>query len=133
MKGNGLKVDNLIISSLRNTGTKSYEFDPKARQWTAKRLQSNYSKINLKTLSNDNISLFRQDTPSRKIKNIETLRNTLKLFNFFELKNLTEQSLYDSSIKFLYAKKLIYTYGSAATRMFYQNLHKLSLFFQRSR
>lgn len=119
LRSNGLKVDNLIISSLRNTGTKSYEFDPKARQWTAKRLQSNYSKINTKTLSNDNISLFRQDTPSRKIKNIETLRNTLKQFNFFELKNLTEQSLYDSSIKFLYAKKLIYTYGSGATRMLF--------------
>lgn len=119
LEGNSLRVDNLIISSLRNTSTKSYEFDPKARQWTAKRLQSNYNQMNTKTLSNDNISLFRQDTPSRKIINIETLRNTLKLFNFFELKNLSEQSLYDSSIKFLYAKKFIYTYGSGVSRILF--------------
>ena len=119
LKGNSLKVDNLIISSLRNTGTKSYEFDPKARQWTAKRLRSNYNQMNTKTSSNDNISLFRQETPSRKIINIETLRNTLGLFNFFELKNLSEQSLYNSSIKFLYAKKFIYTYGSGASRMLF--------------
>ena len=119
LKGNGLKIDNLIISSLRNTGTKSYEFDPKARQWAAKRLQSNYSNINTKELNNDNISLFRQETPSRKIKNIDTLRNILKQFNFLELKNLTDQSLYDSSIKFLHAKKFIYTFGCGVTRMLF--------------
>ena len=119
LKGNSLKVENLIISSLRNTGTKSYEFDPKARQWTAKRLRSNFNQMNTETVSNDNISLFRQETPSRKIVNIETLRNTLGLFNFFELKNLSEQTLYNSSIKFLYAKKFVYTYGSGASRMLF--------------
>ena len=41
------------------------------------------------------------------------------LFNFFELKNLSEQTLYNSSIKFLYAKKFVYTYGSGASRMLF--------------
>jgi hypothetical protein len=42
----GLRVGEIIISSLRNVHSRQTEFDPKARKWAAKRLQSNFEKLN---------------------------------------------------------------------------------------
>ena len=123
----GLRVERLIISSLRSSGTKTYEFDPKARRWVAERLKSNYNveKISKKS-SKANICLFRQDIPSRRIKNINSLRKILKQKKFKELHNITDQNLFESSKDFINAKRFLYTYGSGVTRiLFSKNLKEI--------
>jgi hypothetical protein len=127
INSDGLRVGQLIVSSLRNGGTKNYEFDPKARQWVAERLQSNYNleKIDKKSLK-ANICLFRQDIPSRRIKNINSLRKILKTKKFKELQNITDQNLFESSKDFISAKRFLYTYGSGVTRiLFSKNLKEI--------
>jgi hypothetical protein len=128
MPKNGLRVGRLIISSLRNTGSKPgrMELDPKARQWAAKRLQSNYINTNLNNISlKKNICLFRQDVPSRRIKNIDNVKKIIKINNFTEI-NIHKVNLFDGGKDFLYAEKFLYTLGSGVTRiMFSKNLKEI--------
>jgi hypothetical protein len=128
MPKSGLRVGRLIISSLRNTGSKpgQMELDPKARQWVARRLQSNYDHVNLKKrTSAKNICVFRLDVPSRRIKNIDNVRKIIKKNNFTEI-NVNNQDLFDSAKDFLYAEKFLYTLGGAVTRiMFSKNLKEI--------
>ena len=128
MPKNGLRVGQLIISSLRNTGSKPnrMELDPKARQWVAKRLQSNYNHINSNNISfKKNICLFRLDVPSKRIKNIDNVRKIIKLNNFIEIK-IGKDDLFDSAKDFLYAEKFLYTLGGGVTRiMFSKNLKEI--------
>jgi len=128
MPKNGLRVGRLIISSLRNTGSKPnrMELDPKARQWAANRLQSNYNHINSNNISfKKNICLFRLDVPSRRIKNIDNVRKIIKLNNFIEIK-IGKHDLFDSAKDFLYAERFLYTLGGGVTRiMFSKNLKEI--------
>lgn len=124
-KSNGIKVKNLIISSLRNTHSKSMEFDPKARNWAADRLKANFNNKNFDKNSYKNIGLFRQEVIARRINNIQAVRSVIKKKGFKEI-SIVNRTLQDSSKDFYRAEKLIATYGGGISRvMFSKNLKEL--------
>jgi len=126
MDSDGLRVGQLILSSLRATKSRGMEFDPKARQWAAKRLQSNYKQQDFTHDSaKTKIALFRQEVLSRRIKNIDEVREVLKINNFIEI-DITNQNLFDSAKNFVNAHYLLYTLGGGVSRiMFSKNLKEV--------
>jgi hypothetical protein len=126
MDADGLRVDHLIVASLRNVKSSGMECDPKARLWAAKRLQSYYDHKNF-TNENviNNICLFRQDAPTRRINNIEAIRENIKLNQFTEI-DVSNKNLFDSGKDFIFAKRFLACFGGGISRiMFSKNLKEL--------
>ena len=119
----GLRVGEIIISSLRNVHSRQTEFDPKARQWAAKRLQSNFKKLNFKEKYKKNICLFRQNEKNRRISNYEVIKKITLKNNYYEIK-IDNQSLFESAKKFFLAQNYLSIYGSGILRIMFMRQPK---------
>lgn len=119
----GLRVGEIIISSLRNVHSRQTEFDPKARQWAAKRLQSNFEKLNFKEKYKKNICLFRQNEKNRRISNYEVIKKITLKNNYYEIK-IDNQSLFESAKKFFLAQNYLSIYGSGILRIMFMRQPK---------
>lgn len=121
----GLRVGEIIIASLRNTHSRETEFDPKARKWAAKRLQSKLVNLNLSNHDKKNIFLFRQNEKTRRISNYKMVKNTLLELNYDEV-SIENLNLQESSLNFYLAENFVSIYGSGIMRiMFMKNPKKL--------
>ena len=121
----GLRVGEIIISSLRNVNSRQTEFDPKARKWAAKRLQSNFEKLNFEEYNKENISLFRQNENNRRISNYKDVKKVIFENQYYEIK-IENQSLFNSAKNFFFAKNYLAIYGSGILRiMFMKQPRKL--------
>ena len=120
---NGLRVGEIIISSLRNVHSRHTEFDPKARKWAAKRLQSNFEKLNFKDNNKKNICLFRQNENSRRISNYEDVKKIILENHFHELK-IENQNLFESAKNFFFAQNFLSIYGSGILRIMFMKQPK---------
>ena len=119
----GLRVGEIIISSLRNVHSRQTEFDPKARKWAAKRLQSNFEKLNFEEYNKKNISLFRQNENNRRIYNYEDVKKVIFENQYYETK-IENQSLFDSAKNFFFAKNYLAIYGSGILRIMFMKQPK---------
>jgi hypothetical protein len=119
----GLRVGEIIISSLRNVHSKQTEFDPKARKWAAKRLQSNFEKLNFEENNKKNISLFRQNENNRRISNYEDVRKIIFENHYYETK-IENQSLFESAKNFFFAQNYLSIYGSGILRIMFMKQPK---------
>ena len=119
----GLRVGEIIISSLRNVHSRHTEFDPKARKWAAKRLQSNFEKLNIKEYNKKNICLFRQNENNRRISNYEDVKKIILENNYYETK-IENQSLFESAKNFFFAENYLSIYGSGILRIMFMKQPK---------
>jgi hypothetical protein len=119
----GLRVGEIIISSLRNLHSRHTEFDPKARKWAAKRLQSNFEKLNTKEYNKKNICLFRQNENNRRISNYEDVKKIMLENNYYETK-IENQSLFESAKNFFFAENYLSIYGSGILRIMFMKQPK---------
>lgn len=113
----GLRVHNLVFSSLRNVHSKGMECDPIARRWAAKRLRKGLSNKTEKV--SNRIALFRPDSRNRRIINEDETRKIIEKLGFDLLEDVTKQSLEDSAMHFLNAETLLATFGSGITRIMF--------------
>lgn len=121
----GLRVGEIIIASLRNTHSRETEFDPKARKWAAKRLQSKLVNLNLSNYDKKNIFLFRQNEKTRRVSNYKSVKNALLELNYHE-SSIENLNLHESSLNFFLAENFVSIYGSGILRiMFMKNPKKL--------
>ena len=119
----GLRVGEIIISSLRNVHSRQTEFDPKARKWAAKRLQSNFEKLNFEEYYKKNISLFRQNENNRRISNFEDVKKVIFENHYYETK-IENQSLFESAKNFFFAKNYLSVFGSGILRIMFMKQPK---------
>jgi hypothetical protein len=108
---NGLRVGELIISSLRNVHSRGFEFDPRARKWAAKRLQSNFVSLDLSKYKKKNVCVFRQNDKNRSISNYKSLKKNIINKKYYEIQvdNLT---FLESAKNFYLANNYLSIYGS---------------------
>jgi hypothetical protein len=124
-KKDGLRVGEIIISSLRNLHSRNMEFDPKARRWARKRLQSNFINLDLNNHNHKNICLFRQNEKNRRISNYGSVKENIVKNQYFETP-LINLNLLESAKNFYLAENFLATFGSGILRlMFIQRPKKL--------
>ena len=119
----GLRVGEIIIASLRNVHSRQTEFDPKARKWAAKRLQSNFREINFEFNNKKNISLFRQNEKNRRISNYEDVKKIIYKHYYPEVR-IENQTLFESAKSFFFAENNLSIYGSGILRIMFMKQPK---------
>ena len=119
----GLRVGEIIITSLRNVHSRQTEFDSKARKWAAKRLQSNFKKFNFEENNKKNICLFRQNEKNRRISNYEDIKKIILENDYHEIK-IENQNLFESAKNFFFAKNYLSIYGSGIFRIMFMKQPK---------
>jgi len=129
MPDKGIRVNKLILASLRNVHSRGMEVDPIARKWAASRLQNGIEKrLQLNQYKqkkvNKKICFFRQDQVSRRIRNIDHVIEFAKKKGYQNVRIGTNHSLDFIAIPFYFSTNLLTCFGSGIVNIMFMKKPK---------
>ena len=118
IEGNGLRVRELFVPSVKSFHSKSSEIDPEVRTWVRKRLIGGAEPDELAQSLPKVVFISRQNMPDRRLANIEKIRDLVKGFGGQEFET-SVLPMAEEVMTLIDTRVLIGVSGSALAKMLF--------------